>query len=215
MGKQNEIFKLISFFLIGLILGFTIAKIPLYSQSVSSITLAGSVKVMGNDNAPLTMTEYSDFQCPLCKQFFDQSLPTLKQKYIDTGKLKLVYKQFPLNIHPQAPDAALASECALEQNKFWEMHDSLFKNQSLWAGQAASHLDTFKKLASDLGMDQNKFADCLDKRKYDGNVNKDYQEGISKNVTGTPTFYLNDQVIIGAQPTQTFIDAIEAKLRTI
>lgn len=213
MSKQNEFFKSLTIFLIGLILGFVINKIPLYSHAVSSISATGSVKVLGNDNAPLTLIEYSDFQCPLCKQFFDQSFATLKQKYIDTGKVKLVYKQFPLNIHPQAPDAALASECALEQDKFWEMHDALFQNQSLWSGQS-NHLDTFKKLAGDLGLDQTKFADCLNSRKYDGNVNKDYQEGMAKNINGTPTFYLNDQVIIGAQPTQTFIDAIEAKLKT-
>ncbi len=214
MPNSNNFFKLLSIFLLGTIIGFSIDKVQLPFPAVSSITDTESVRVMGYQNAPITMTEYSDFQCPLCKQFVDTSFATLKEKYIDTGKVKFVYKQFPLGIHPQANDAALAAECALAQGKFWEMHDALFQNQLLWSGRD-NHMDSFKKFAADLKLDTGKFADCLSSRKYDGNVKKDYQEGITRSINGTPTFYLNDQVIVGAQPLQTFTEAIDAKLKSI
>lgn len=211
MSKQENFFKYLSVFLLGVILGFSIAKMPLYSQSTSTITSEGSVKVLGNDNAPVTITEYSDFQCPLCKLFYDNSFPTIK-KYVDAGQVKIVYKHFPLNIHPQAPAASLASECALEQNKFWEMHDALFQQQEGWSFKD-DHLETFKKIAADLKLDTAKFDTCLTAKTYTGNVDKDYQEGLTKGISGTPTFYVNDQIIVGAQDTSVFTAAIEAQLK--
>lgn len=88
-----------------------------------------SVKVLGNENATVTLTEYSDFQCPFCNRFFRETEPLIIREYVDTGKIKFVYKHYPVDaIHPQASRAALASECANEQGKFWEYHDILFRN---------------------------------------------------------------------------------------
>jgi protein-disulfide isomerase len=167
--------------------------------------------VIGNHNAPVTMVEYSDFQCPLCKKFYDENFNKLVTDYIKTGKVKYVFKQFPLNIHPQAPDAALASECALEQNKFWEMHDLLFENQTAWSGKS-DYLNTFKQFAKQLALNETQFNTCLDTKKHQGNVNKDYQEGLTKGVRGTPTFYINDQILVGAQEYDKFTDMLDQAL---
>lgn len=208
MNNSNRFFKYLSIFLLGLILGYLFRGINFSGNAVSTITENGSIKVIGKNDSPITIVEYSDFQCPLCQKFFDDTLPTIMKDYVNTGKVKLVYKQFPLSIHPQAPAAAMSAECALEQNKFWEMHDLLFKNQSNWSGNP-SHLDIFKKYATDLGLNQTQFNACLDGQKHLGNINKDYQEGLSKAVRGTPTFYINDQLIIGAQDTKVFTDAFD------
>lgn len=211
---RDNFFKLLSVFLFGLIIGFLISKVNLASlggQAVPQITEEGSIKVIGNQNAKVTVTEYSDFQCPLCHSFFVDSLPTILKSYVDTGKVKFIYKHFPLNIHPQAPAAALASECALEQGKFWEMHDLLFERQAQWSGQP-SHLDMFKQMAAELNLNTDQFATCLDTKKLQKNVDIDYNESIAKNFRGTPMFLINDQMIVGAQDVKTFTDAIDAEL---
>jgi protein-disulfide isomerase len=210
--ENNNAFKYISVFLLGLILGYLLKGMNFSGMAVPTITEKGSDKVIGQENAPITMIEYSDFQCPLCKKFFDDTyLPVIKN-YIDKGQIKYVMKHFPLNIHPQAPGAALASECALEQGKFWEMHDQLFQTQENWSGNPA-YLDNFKKLAVNLGLNSEQFNQCLDGKTYQSNVDKDYQEGLTKAVRGTPTFYINDQLIVGAQDTKVFTDTIDQLLK--
>lgn len=211
--SNNNIFKYISIFLLGLILGYLLKGINLAPQAISEISSEGSIKVMGQENAPVTIVEYSDFQCPLCKKFYDESFQTIVDNYVSTGKVRYMFKQFPLNIHPQAPNAALASECALEQNKFWEMHDALFEHQSEWSGKS-DHLNTFKKLAKDLELNENQYNTCLDNKKFAGNVEKDYQEGLNRSIRGTPSFYINDQLLIGAQETSQFTKMIDQALAT-
>jgi len=212
MDKTNNFFKALSVFMAGLILGFLISKIDFTAPAVSSINSSGSTKVMGNDNAKVTITEYSDFQCPLCKKYFDESFPTIIKDYVETGKVKYVFKHFPLNIHPQAPDAALAAECALAQNKFWEMHDQLFTTQSQWS-ESPNHNDQFKKIAADLKLDTVKFGQCLDNKQFQTNVEKDYSDGLANNFRGTPSFKINDEVIIGAQDLSNFTDTIDKLLK--
>jgi protein-disulfide isomerase len=212
MQNPNNFFKCLSIFLIGMIIGFLISKIDIHTPAVSSQSSSGSVKVMGSENAAVTITEYSDFQCPLCRRFYTDSYSTILDNYVKNGKVKYVFKHFPLNIHPQAPDAALAAECALDQNKFWEMHDLLFQNQDQWSGQS-NHNDYFKKLAADLKLDTGKFSQCLDNKKFQDNVDKDYNEGLTKNVRGTPTFYINNELIVGAQDTKVFTDTLDRLLQ--
>lgn len=211
MNNSNRIFKSISIFLLGLILGFLIRDLNFGSNATSSTSGSGSIKIEGKENAPVTIVEYSDFQCPLCKKFYDETYPVLQKNYVATGKAKIIFKHFPLSIHPQSPDASVTAECALEQNKFWEMHDLLFQTQSSWSG-SATHNDFFKTLAGQLQLNQKQFNECLDQQKYAGNVNKDYQEGVAKAVRGTPTFYINDQIIVGAQDTSVFTDTIDKLL---
>lgn len=162
--------------------------------------------VKGAENAPVTIIEFSDFQCSFCGRFFTQTLPSLEKEYIETGKVKLVYRDFPLSMHENAQKAAEAAECADEQGKFWEYHDKIFKNQNA--------LDTasLKQYAEDLGLDTTKFNDCLDSNKMASEVQNDFSDGQSYGGSGTPTFFINGQKLVGAQPFSAFKQIIDAEL---
>lgn len=167
--------------------------------------------VIGNPNAPVTIIEFSDFECPFCGRFFEQTLPTLKQKYIDTGKVKIVYRDFPLSFHSNAQKAAEAGECAKEQGKFVELHDAIFANQ-----QAISVAD-LKATATRLGLNSAQFDTCVDSGKYAAEVQADEADGAAAGVSGTPSFFIGTpergyQLVVGAQPTAVFEAAIEQEL---
>ncbi len=176
----------------------------------------GSLPINGDKNAPITIVEFSDFECPFCKAFFDDAYPEIKEKYIDTGKVKFSYRHFPLNsIHPNAQIAAEASECANEQNAFWEYHDLLFENQEDWAALTGNAVNTaFTRYASQVGggLDQDKFLSCLDSNKYAQNVNDDLTAGSAVQVDGTPAFFVNGYRMVGAQPFSEFERIIEQEL---
>ena len=143
----------------------------------------------GDPNAPILIIEFSDFQCPYCLQHFQQAEPQIDKEWIDSGKARLVFVHFPLSIHPQAPKAAEASECAADQGKFWEMHDALFANQSQWSGKAEAS-EVFKTLAKNLGLDANKFSECLDSGQMEAKVQDGLDLGQQAQVRGTPNFFL-------------------------
>ena len=163
--------------------------------------------VKGDKNAPITMIEFSDFECPFCGRWFQQTYPAIDEKYVKTGKVKLVYRDFPLNFHTQAQKAAEASECADEQGKFWPMHDKLF-NEGVQGG-----VEGFKKYAKDLGLDTGKFNKCLDSGQMAPEVRKDLADGGRYGVSGTPGFFINGVKVVGAQPFQVFEQVIEAELK--
>jgi len=158
----------------------------------------------GKADAPVTVVEFSDFQCPFCLRV----MPTLKQlrtKYGD--KMRLVWKDFPLTqIHPQAFVAAQAGNCAREQGKFWEYHDKLFGNQS------ALQPDALKKYAADAGLDTAKFNQCLDSSKYEARVQDALAVGSRLGIGSTPTVYVNGRMINGAQPLEVFEAVIDEEL---
>ena len=173
----------------------------------------------GNPDAKVTIVEFSDFQCPFCKRFVDQTLPSLEKEYIDTGKVKFVYRDFPLsNIHPNAQIAHVAAECADEQGEFWQYHDILFEKQALWAKQSSEDInDSLKEYASDLGLELDSFSSCLESKSLSDEVDKDYQEGAKYGTTGTPTFYIGNEKdgfvkLSGAQPFQAFKQNIDQLL---
>lgn len=171
----------------------------------------------GSEDAELTIYEFSDFECPFCGRFYSQTLPQIISDYIDTGKVNLVYKDFPLPFHPSATKAAIASECAEEQGKFWEMHDKLFENQQSWGNQGpAVSVPLFKQYAKDLSLDSTKFDSCLDTDKYAKEVQEDTAEG-GQYVSGTPSFFIGNKkngytLLVGAQPFPAFQQAIDEKL---
>jgi protein-disulfide isomerase len=162
--------------------------------------------IKGDEDAPVTITEWSDFECPFCTRFYEQTYPQIVEEYVETGKVKFVYRHFPLNFHPNAQKAAEASECALEQDKFWEMHDVLFEKGV--SGGVAS----FKQYAKDLGLDTEEFNDCLDSGRMADEVADDMSQGQNAGIRGTPGFLINDQLISGAQPFENFKTVIEAEL---
>jgi len=162
---------------------------------------------MGNENAPVTIVEFSDFQCPYCSRFRTQTFDQIKQEYIDTGKVRFVYRDFPLSsIHPMAQKAAEAAECADEQDKFWEYHDGIFANQ------ASLSIDNMKKWAKDLGLDSSKFNSCLDSEKYANEVRNDLSDATKTGGQGTPYFLVGNTQLSGAYPFEAFQQAIESQL---
>ena len=157
----------------------------------------------GTAHAPVTIIEFSDFECPYCKQ----SVPILKE-LLDRypGKLKLVYRDFPGPNHPQALSAAEAAQCAAEQGRFWEYHDALF------AGQAPATGWDLSSLADDLGLRRPLFDACMKENRYREEVLKDLQDGLKLGVTSTPTFFINGRPLVGARPLGDFQAIIDPLL---
>lgn len=160
----------------------------------------------GPADAKVTVIEFSDFQCPYCRRFHDETLPQLRQMYGD--RIRFVYRDLPLtSLHAFAQGAAEAAECADEQGKFWEYHDLLFQNQT--ALQPAD----LKAYAARLGLNQSAFDACVDSHKYADEVNADVQAASDAAITGTPTFFINGRRLVGAQPLSAFQQAIDAALQ--
>jgi len=173
----------------------------------------------GNPNASITIVEFSDFQCPFCAKFHQSTLAQIEQDYISTGKVNFVYRDFPIqSIHPNAVTAALASECADDQGKFWEMHDMIFKNQRNWQGlQTVQSANLFKEYAIEIGLNIDEFDSCMTSGKHLEEIQNDYNDGRAYGVTGTPGFFVGNEDIgftklIGAQPFSAFQRVIEQQL---
>jgi len=175
--------------------------------------------VKGDPDAPVTIIEFSDFQCPFCSRFFQQTLPLIEKNYIETGKVKLVYRDLPLaSIHPNAIPSHIAAECADEQGKFWEYHDALFENQSQWNRLGLDELkNIFKQYADDLELDAVSYDACLDSPDIVDEINKDLSDARALGATGTPTFFIGTEKdgfvkITGAQPYMVFQASIDELL---
>ncbi|HBY92659.1 MAG: thioredoxin domain-containing protein [Ardenticatenaceae bacterium] len=179
---------------------------------VSDEVLA-SAPSKGDPNAPVTIIEFSDYQCPFCKRFVDETLPEMKP-YIEKGQVRFVWVDFPLDIHPQAPAAARAARCASEQGDeeaYWKMHDALFAGQSEWAGQEQP-FPVFGDLARQAGLDGDKLVACLESGRYRAEVDAGLKEGADLQISGTPTFFVNGTRLVGAQPFEAFKPLIEEAL---
>ena len=174
--------------------------------------------VKGNPDAPITIIEFSDFQCPFCSKFYAQTLPQIEKNYIDTGKVKLVYRDLPLAFHSNAKPASIAAECADEQGKFWEYHDVLFENQASWQGLGPDARNTeFSTYASDMGLNLASFDSCVNSVKTASEVTADSLDAAKYGATGTPTFFIGNEKdgfikLIGAQPYASFQKAIDSQL---
>jgi protein-disulfide isomerase len=172
----------------------------------------------GSPDAPITIIEYSDYQCPFCLRHFQETMPQL-QEYIEAGQVQYLFKDFPLtSIHPQAPKAHEAARCARElagDEMYWTMHDLLFANQAAWSQPPVpQHIPVLKELAAQAGLPQAEFDECLDSGRYTDAVNGEVEEGIRLGVRGTPTFFVNGQLLAGAQPFTVFQQALEQLLAT-
>lgn len=183
-----------------------------------TVTDRSDAPVLGNKNAKVTMYEFSDFQCPFCQKFFNETYGQLKTKYLDTGKVKLVFRHYPLSFHQNAQKAAEAGECASRQGKFSQYHDLLFKNGK--GDGTGLAIDDLKKYANDLGLNsgnfgfgKNKFNTCLDNGEAAEVVKKDMADAGAIGISGTPSFVINGTKIVGAQPFANFEAAIETALK--
>jgi len=188
---------------------------PALTESEASID---DDPILGKKNAPITIIEFSDYQCPFCARFSRDTLPQIKKDYIDKGIVRYVFRDYPLSsIHPRAQMAAEAAQCAGDQGKYWEMHDTLFDNQR------ALEVEDLKEYAEDLDLNIKSFNECLDKAKYVREVKDDIKSGENAGVQGTPAFIvgkttengvIKGKFIKGAHPYQTFKTAIEELLKS-
>ena len=150
----------------------------------------------GDGTAPVTIVEFSDFQCPYCARFAANTISQIDENYIKNGKVKVVYRDFPLDSHKNAVPAALAAQCAGEQGKFWEMHDVIFEKQSEW-DESAEAAEKFKNYSKQLGLDVKKFNACFDSKKYEDEIQKDLIDGVAAGIQGTPGSFLNGKEVAG------------------
>ncbi len=198
--------------------GGTIQQVASDNQQAGGVVnvSADDDAALGNPDAPVTIIEFSDFQCPFCRRFWKETLPQIKQTYIDTGKARLIYRDFPLSFHPGAIPSAEGTQCAREQDKFWEMHDAIFEEQEKQgSGTIQFTADDVKKWAAKIGLNTPKFNKCLDSRKYKQEVEKDIADGWAAGVTGTPATFINGKLIVGAQPFSAFKVIIDEELKKI
>ena len=159
---------------------------------------------LGPADAPITIVEFSDFQCPFCRRFQQDTYKNLLNAY--PGKIRFVYRNLPLtSIHPDAFAAAVASRCANEQNAFWPYHDKLFSSDQL--GQAV-----YIQYATDLGLDETAFKECLASDRNNAFIQSDSDFATQLGISSTPTFFVNGLAIVGAQPIEVFKQVIDKEL---
>ncbi len=159
----------------------------------------------GPADASVTIVEFTDYQCPFCARHYQQTYPRILREYGE--RIRYVVRNFPIvQNHPHAAKAAEAAECAFDQGAFWPYHDRLFENSS------ALDSESLKRYALDLGLDSEQFERCLDSGVKSRIVARDFQDGRRYGVRGTPTFFINSRILIGAQPFSAFQDYIERAL---
>lgn len=159
---------------------------------------------LGPEGAPITIVEFSDFQCPFCRRWHQEVYQPLLAAY--PGQIRLVYRNLPLtSIHPQAFSAAEAAMCAGEQDAFWEYHDKLFSSESLGS-------QVYSQYARDLSLDMTAFDSCMANHKYQEAIQTDSDFAINLGIRSTPTFFINGLAVVGAQPLDVFKQVIDKEL---
>lgn len=202
--KPKNLIVILLIIILAIVLGIYLSRLK--SGKEESITLQED-PILGSSEASITMVEFSDFECPYCGIYSKETFPQIKKEYVDTGKVKLIFKNFPLPSHRKAQKAAEAGECAFEQGKFWEYKEKLFEEQENLA------VKDLKQYARDLGLESEKFNKCLDSGRYKKEVKQDYEEGLEKRIRGTPTFFIGSEAVFGAQPFSEFQKIFEEKLQ--
>lgn len=181
--------------------------------NAEALKLTSSDVVLGDPDAPVTVVEYSDYQCPFCGRFFAQTEPQIRANYIQSGKVKLVYRHLVV-ISQESADAANATECAKDQGKFWDFHDAMFAAEMKDGEERNGNLNRslFMSVAGQLQMNTAEFGSCLDSGKYASKVNTDSATAKVLGVNATPTFFVNGLMIQGAVPFSDFKSAIDSAL---
>ncbi|HEY1074823.1 MAG TPA: thioredoxin domain-containing protein [Patescibacteria group bacterium] len=175
------------------IFAFSAKSKPNVARIAQSIDTTGAI-ARGPENAPITIIEYTDFQCPSCKQLYP-TLETLLKEY--DGKIRFIHRHFPLmDIHYNAYDAAMASEAAKDQGRFWDMHNLLFERQGEWANAKNPNI-VFERYASELGLSLPEYRTFVEEQKGKDAIDRDVAEGETLGVTSTPTLFLNGKGMSG------------------
>ena len=176
------------------------------------IKITSDDHVLGNKDAKVTVIEYADFRCPFCERFYTQTEKQLITDYVNTGKVRFVFKGFAF-LGQQSTWASEASECAAEQGKYWEYYNWLFSNQAPESDLNYYSKANLTKYAGTVGLNTTQFASCLNSDKYAKRVADDLASGKAIGVTGTPTAFINGQKTVGAQPYESFKSIIDGLLK--
>ncbi|MEA2345756.1 MAG: hypothetical protein QOF63_3925 [Thermoanaerobaculia bacterium] len=172
---------------------------------------ADLARIQGSPSARVWVIEVSDFQCPFCKQWHDETYATLRDEFVRTGKVRLAYVNFPLAQHQYAWPAAEAAMCAGAQGKFWEMHDALFNTQAKWEA-LASPATFFDSLANAQGVDTARWRQCVQSGKMKSWIQADHDRAQTAGAESTPSFIIGDKILVGAQPITELRSAIDSAL---
>ena len=171
------------------------------AQTDSIITRADLARIQGSASAPLWVIEVSDFQCPFCKQWHDNTYGALRDQYVKTGKVRLAYVNFPLSSHAHAWPAAESAMCAGAQGKFWPMHDGLFATQTRWQGLSSPMaMVVFDSLAQANGLDMQSWRNCVASGKMKPLIEADHDRASRAGASVTPSFMIGEKILPGAQP---------------
>ncbi len=188
---------------------------PSVPPKPENLTVKGdAIYVLGKSDAPLTLVEFTDYQCPFCGRFETTTFPEIKKNYIDTGKVRFILRDLPLDFHPFALKAAQSVHCAGDQGKYWEMKELVFKNQN------KIDVDSLAGYAKDLSLNGDTFKSCMADGKHLKEIGDEAKYAASLGISGTPTFVLGKavgdsvegRVIVGAQPLAAFEAAINEML---
>ncbi len=177
-----------------------------------NVSVTDNDHILGNKNAKVTIVEFADFRCPFCEKFYQQVEKQLVKDYVNTGKVRFVFKNYAF-LGQQSIWASEAAECANEQGKYWQYHDWLYDNQAPESDLAFYSKANLTKYAAKVGLNTTQFSSCLNSDKYSKRVADDLAEGQKDGVTGTPTAFINGQKIVGAQPFATFQTVIDGLLK--
>lgn len=169
---------------------------------------ADASRIQGSPNAPIWLIEVSDFQCPYCKMWHDETYKTVLDNYIKTGKVRMAYVNFPLSMHQHAHEAAVAAMCAGAQGKFWPMHDSLFATQHAWEAKPSATA-SFDSLAASVGVNMTAYRACLKSPSIEALVNGDEDRASRGGVNSTPSFFLDGHLVEGAVPRDEMVAEID------
>ena len=212
---MTKLYLLLIPIVIGIIAGAFLSFYPETESKSNSLTvpklIEGGSPIMGNPNAPITILEWGDYQCTFCYKFHQNTLDIINEDFIKTGKVNLVFKDFPLN----GPDSLLAAEaayCAEDQEKYWQYHDELYKN---WGGEKTGWItrESLDKFAMTVNLDLGEFNKCLDEHKYQNKVNSIHEFGKEIGIDATPSFLVfNGEKIIkirGNQPLEVFLKTFD------
>ena len=172
---------------------------------------ADLARIQGNPNAPLWVIEVSDFQCPYCKQWHDETYPTFRDEFVRTGKVRFAYVNFPLAQHQYAWPAAESAMCAGAQGKFWEMHDALFSTQSRWEALPAP-ASFFDSLARAQGVQVTRWRQCVQSGRMKAWIQADHDRAQAAGAGSTPSFMIGDKLLVGAQPIEELRRAIDSAM---
>jgi protein-disulfide isomerase len=153
--------------------------------------------VLGADSAPVTIVEYADFECPACAQFAILTGPDVKQRLVATGQVRWIFRDLPLDMHPNSLTAHHAAQCAAEQGRFWEMHDQIFFNHGRWVPERRPDR-ALRVLAGAIGVDLNRYDECMASRRYLPRLQQLQADAAARGISSTPTFEIGGQRVSGA-----------------